>query len=88
MRWHVYVVSCRDGSLYTGIATDVERRLAMHDAGKGARYTRGRGPVRLIDQVGPMSHSDALRLERRVKRAAADRKQKVLREGLPRETSK
>lgn len=83
MRWHVYVVSCRDGSLYTGIATDVERRLAMHDAGKGARYTRGRGPVQLLDQVGPMSHSAALRLERRVKRAATDRKLTVLREGLP-----
>ena len=39
---------CRDGSLYTGITNDLRRRLSMHDAGKGARYTRGRGPVELV----------------------------------------
>jgi len=47
-QWHVYMVQCIDGSLYTGIATDVNRRVAEHNAGQGARYTRGRGPVTLV----------------------------------------
>ena len=46
--WFVYVVRCRDGTLYTGIARDVVARIAKHNEGKGARYTRGRGPVRLL----------------------------------------
>jgi putative endonuclease len=46
--WTLYIVRCRDGSLYTGITNDLTRRLSMHDAGKGARYTRGRGPVELV----------------------------------------
>ena len=45
--WWVYVVECRGGSLYTGMTTDVERRIAQHNSGKGARYTRTRRPVRL-----------------------------------------
>lgn len=54
--WVVYIVRCRDGTLYTGITNDLERRLAAHDAGRGARYTRGRGPVTLIylETCGPM----------------------------------
>ena len=46
--WYVYLLECRDGSIYTGIATDVERRYAEHAAGKGARYTRSRPPLRLL----------------------------------------
>src|SRR5208282_796481 len=46
--WSVYMVRCRDGSLYTGITNDVPRRLAAHSAGKGAAYTRSRCPVRLV----------------------------------------
>jgi putative endonuclease len=42
--WTVYVIECADGSLYTGITTDLDRRLAAHEAGRGAKYTRGRGP--------------------------------------------
>ena len=70
--WFVYVVRCADGSLYTGVAKDVEQRIADHDAGKGARYTRGRGPVTLVAAVGPMSRSEALRLEIRVKRVRTE----------------
>ena len=44
---HVYVIECADGTLYTGYTTDVERRVAEHDAGEGAKYTRGRTPVTL-----------------------------------------
>jgi putative endonuclease len=70
----VYLVECSDGSLYTGIALDVERRIEDHNAGKGARYTRGRGPVVLMASAGPMDHGDALRLEMKIKRTPAPRK--------------
>ena len=46
--WKVYILRCGDGSLYTGIAVDVEHRLAVHRSGKGAKYTRGRGPLELV----------------------------------------
>ena len=78
LEWYVYVVRCRDGSLYTGITKDVARRLAEHDAGKGARYTRGRGPVTLRGRAGPFEKGDALRLEMTVKKASPDRKLSVL----------
>jgi putative endonuclease len=63
----VYIVQCKDGSLYTGIAKDVARRLAEHQAGRASRYTRSRLPVLLawIRQVPSWSH--ALREERRIK---------------------
>lgn len=67
-RWRVYLVRCRDGTLYTGVAVDVPRRLETHNRGRGARYTRGRGPVQLVAQSAPMSRADALRLEARIKR--------------------
>lgn len=66
--WYVYLLECRDGSLYTGIATDVARRFAQHVAGKGARYTRAHPPVRVL---GAMAHADraaASRAEDAIKR--------------------
>ena len=65
--WFLYIARCSDGSLYTGIARDVTKRIALHDAGKGARYTRGRGPLRLLVTRRCRSHSEALRLELAVK---------------------
>ena len=46
--WKLYILRCRDGSLYTGITTDVEKRFEAHNSGKGAKYTRGRGPLELV----------------------------------------
>jgi putative endonuclease len=66
--WWVYIVECSDGTLYTGVARDVDRRIEVHNRGKGARYTRGRGPVRLRARSGPMSQSEALKLEHHIKR--------------------
>ncbi len=66
-RWYVYIARCSDGSLYTGIAKDVAARLAAHDAGKGARYTRGRGPLTLHAKKRCDSKGEALRLELAVK---------------------
>lgn len=48
MPWHLYVLRCADGSLYCGITNDLPRRLAQHERGTGARYTRGRGPLKLV----------------------------------------
>jgi putative endonuclease len=65
--WFVYVVRCRDGTLYTGISRDVDARLAKHNAGKGARYTRGRGPVSLLHKERRSSQAAALRREAAIK---------------------
>ena len=48
--WKLYILRCADGSLYTGITTDLEKRIHAHNSGKGAKYTRGRGPVELVYQ--------------------------------------
>lgn len=81
--WFVYLVRCGDGSLYAGIAKDVEQRVAAHAAGSGARYTRGRGPIELVAAVGPFDKGTALRLELEVKKVRAHRKRAVLDAGPP-----
>src|ERR1700686_156558 len=63
----VYILRCRDGSFYTGAATDLPRRLAKHDTGRASRYTRARLPVTLVWSRRVRSWSDALRLEHRIK---------------------
>ena len=72
--WFVYIARCADGSLYTGIARDVPARLAAHDAGKGAKYTRGRGPLRLLAQRRCPTKGAALRLELALKRLSREEK--------------
>ncbi|NIC07895.1 GIY-YIG nuclease family protein [Billgrantia bachuensis] len=62
------------GALYTGITTDVARRMAQHESGRGAKALRGRGPLALVHQEPVGSHGDALRLEAEVKRLPAARK--------------
>lgn len=66
--WFVYLVECRDGTLYTGVALDVVRRVAEHNAGRGARYTRGRGPVRVVAASAALEKRAAYRLEWQLKR--------------------
>lgn len=73
--WFVYVARCSDGSLYTGIAKDVKKRIAQHNAGKGARYTRGRGPLVVCAVRRCASHGEALRLELRIKRLSRSEKE-------------
>jgi putative endonuclease len=70
--WSLYIARCGDGTLYTGIARDVGARIAAHNAGKGARYTRGRGPVTLAAQARCATHGDALRAEAQVKALPRD----------------
>jgi putative endonuclease len=77
-RAYVYIVRCRDGTLYIGTARDVTKRLAQHDAGKGAKYTRSRGPVKLLWQEGPMTVSRALRREHQLKQLARVQKEALI----------
>jgi putative endonuclease len=82
MTWYLYLLRCGDGSLYCGIARDVAARLAAHRAGKGARYTRGRGPLTLLVKRRCKDKSQALRLELFVKKLP--RKEKLALAGSPR----
>lgn len=79
--WFVYVVRCGDGSLYTGIARDVAARLVAHSAGRGARYTRSRGPFELCATRRCGSKTNALRLELAIKRLTRPQKEALLAEG-------
>jgi len=74
----VYIARCNDGSLYTGIARDVRQRIAAHNAGKGARYTRGRGPIAVCAQRRCATKGDALRLEWAVKQLPRPDKETLL----------
>ena len=81
--WKLYILRCRDGSLYTGITTDVEKRLAAHNAGKGAKYTRGRGPLELVYQEVCIDRSHALRRELEIKALPKDEKLKLIEMTFP-----
>lgn len=65
--WKLYILRCGDGSLYTGISTDVERRLDEHRSGKGAKYTRSRGPLELVYCEECVDKSTALKRECEIK---------------------
>lgn len=68
MAWTVYILRCGDGSLYTGCTNNLPRRLAVHQSGKGAKYTRSRPPVALVYQEEAADKSSALRREIAIKR--------------------
>ena len=74
MAWFVYMLRCRDGSLYTGYTDDVARRLAVHQSGKGAKYTRSRLPVELAYQEELPDKSSALRREIAIKKLTRQQK--------------
>jgi predicted GIY-YIG superfamily endonuclease len=75
--WQVYMVRCADGSFYTGIARDLEARIACHNAGKGAKYTRGRLPVELAYSEAAQDRSAASKRERAIKRLDAPAKRQL-----------
>lgn len=72
--WYLYILQCGDGSLYTGITTDVEKRLEAHRSGKGAKYTRGRAPLELKYREACGTHSDALKRELEIKHLSREEK--------------
>ncbi len=75
---YVYMLRCRDGSLYTGIARDLERRLARHQSGKASRYTRARLPVTLVWSREVETWSEALREELRIKALPRPEKEELV----------
>ncbi|SEI82930.1 GIY-YIG nuclease family protein [Paraburkholderia diazotrophica] len=77
MPWFLYLIECSDGSVYTGIATDVAARFDKHCNGTGARYTRSRKPVRLLASFELADRSSALRAEYRVKQLAPAQKREL-----------
>lgn len=78
MIWLVYILKCVDGSLYTGITTDIKRRLAEHNAGNGSRYTRARLPVRLVYQESAKDRSEASKREYEIKRLSRSAKEELV----------
>jgi putative endonuclease len=67
LAWTVYILKCADGTLYTGVTNDIERRLAQHRSGAGAKYTRGRGPLELLHAENHGTRSRALKREAEIK---------------------
>lgn len=77
--WTVYMLRCADGSLYTGITTDVTRRCEQHNAGTASRYTRSRRPTRLVYQEAHASRSLALKREAAIKSLSRQEKKALIR---------
>ena len=75
--WFVYIVKCSDGTLYTGISNNVEKRIEKHNKGKGARYTKTRRPVTLFKSWEFPSKSDAMKEEYRIKQLSREEKLKL-----------
>ncbi|HEX7335783.1 MAG TPA: GIY-YIG nuclease family protein [Gemmatimonadales bacterium] len=78
MPWTVYLARCSDGTLYAGVTTDPERRVAQHNAGAGAAYTRSRGPVTLVYWEEAPDRSEALRREHAIKRLSRSEKEALV----------
>ena len=74
----VYILECADGSLYTGWTNDIENRLSAHNRGMGAKYTRGRGPVKLVYIEYLPDRSSALRREAAIKKLSRDKKRSLI----------
>jgi predicted GIY-YIG superfamily endonuclease len=77
--WYVYVLRCADGSLYTGVTTDLARRHRQHDAGTAARYTRGRRPTTLVYHEACAGRGAALRREAAIKALTRAAKERLIR---------
>jgi putative endonuclease len=83
MAYFCYIVECSDGTFYTGWSTDPERRERQHNAGRGARYTRDRRPVRLVYVEEQADKPSALRRELRIKRLPREKKLKLIEDNQP-----
>ncbi|MFA5508925.1 MAG: GIY-YIG nuclease family protein [Vulcanimicrobiota bacterium] len=77
--WSIYLLRCRDGSLYTGVSNDVAERFKAHQQGCGAKYTRGKGPLELVYTRVVGDRSMACKLEHRVKKMPRSEKERLIR---------
>jgi predicted GIY-YIG superfamily endonuclease len=73
-KWYIYILECSDGTLYTGITNNLDKRIKQHNEGKGAKYTRGRGPLTLVKFFTRNSKGEALKLEYKIKQLSKDEK--------------
>ena len=78
MTWKVYILCCSDGTYYTGITTDIDRRINEHNTGKGAKYTRSRTPVVLEECKLFNNRSEATKEELRIKKLTRTKKEKLI----------
>ena len=78
--WYLYIVECRDGAFYTGITTDIKKRIDAHNSGRGAKYTRGRGPVKLMHLRRYMDRSAASKAEYKIKKLKRGKKIRIINE--------
>jgi predicted GIY-YIG superfamily endonuclease len=76
--WAVYILRCGDGSLYTGIAKDVQTRIKQHSESRGATYTRTRLPIKLLYQQEGLTHSEALIREAKIKAMPRTKKEEII----------
>lgn len=74
---YVYILRCRDGSLYTGWTNDIDKRLEAHNSGRGAKYTRGRGPVQLVHLETYATKEEAMKREAAIKKLPAEKKREL-----------
>ncbi len=81
--WYLYIIRCKGNVLYTGITTDVQRRFSEHQAGKGAKFLRGKTPLELVYSQEAGNHSQALKLEFWLKKQPKISKEKMIQQGLP-----
>lgn len=78
---YIYILECGDGSYYTGYTNDLTQRLRKHEEGKGAKYTRGRGPLRLVFKESFSTKQEAMRMEFAVKKLNRSEKERIIKEG-------
>ena len=78
--WYLYIVECRDGTFYTGITTDIKKRIDAHNSGHGAKYTRGRGPVKLMHLRRYVDRSAASKAEHKIKKLKRGKKIRMINE--------
>lgn len=78
----VYIVECKDGTYYTGYTNDLDNRIERHNSGKGAKYVRGRGPVKLVYTKKYRRKNDALRAERDIKGLTRAEKEKLVKKQM------
>ncbi|MDX8381850.1 MAG: GIY-YIG nuclease family protein [Ghiorsea sp.] len=76
--WYLYMIRCKGDMLYTGITTDVSRRFSEHQAGKGAKFLRGKSPLELVYQQQAGNHSEALKLEINIKKFSKAEKEALI----------
>jgi len=82
MNWTVYILQCADGTLYTGITNDLDARISAHEAGTGAKYTRGRGPFKLVFREVAHDRASASRREIEIKALSRRAKEQLIKKPM------